>query len=1173
MTEIRLTENQRKAVETRGCSVLVSAAAGSGKTKVLVERLVAYVADPHDPKSIDSFLVITYTRAAAAQLRERIIEGINERAAAEPQNRRLRRQSALCYQARIGTIHSFCAALLRENCHLAGLAPDFRVIEEERADRMKESVLDRLLEQRYETIEEDDGFRLLVDAVGAGRDDSRLAALVMELHGKMLSSAWPRAWAERQKHALEAQGAEDIGETLWGCELLDNARERAEYWLGSMERCVQEIAGGDERLRKAYLPSFSATAEGLARLKNALGRGWDEARRALPVEFPRLGALRNGPEPETTARVKRVRERCKKAMEKMAGDFSDPSERLLRELRETAPAMRSLLEVTLRYDELYSKEKRRQGFVDFSDLEHMTLELLYDPVRETPTELAVELSSRFTEILVDEYQDVNEVQDLIFRCVSRGGNNLFMVGDVKQSIYRFRLADPTIFLAKYNSYAPEAEAEGNEPRRIVLSENFRSRGCIIDGANHIFRCIMSRRLGELDYDADAELRQGADYYDPGLDVPVSFEILPAPDGADEETPDKLTLEAKHTAARIRGLVESGAPVTENGAVRPAGYGDVVILLRSPGAAGKIYRRALVEAGIPAASEQGGGFFSSLEISTALSLLAVIDDPHQDIALISVLRSPIFGFSSDELADIRTADKNADFYSAMRARAQENGKCAQFLEMLDGLRALAPDLGVDELLRRLDAELDVSAIFSAMSDGSVRRENLFLLLEYARQFEENGRRGLFRFTEWMKKLEEKGEEPVAGSESGGAVRIMSIHKSKGLEFPYVFIPDTARRFNVSDSFGAVLVHSELGLGPKYADLERRVEYPTAAHRAISARIRRETLSEELRVLYVGATRAKERLFFSCVWKSPAERLKRLLAGLQGRPEPEVLMELSSFSEWIASAAAMDDSCISLTLAQPESVCAAEEETGAQPETADRELVSELERRLAFKYGHAAASALPSKLTATELKGRHEKDGEAQPLTAADGRRVFRMPDFARRSRPLTGAERGIAAHLVMQHMDLAAAGSRGALCEEIVRLRREGFLTQRQAEGVDPEMILRFFASETGRRMLAADSVRREFKFSLLCPAERFYNGAEGEELLLQGVVDCCIEENGELTIIDYKTDRVTAQTIAARAEHYRGQLEAYAGAMEQILRLPVKETVLFFLRSGQAVTVKHGGKK
>lgn len=1170
MADIKLTESQSLAVGTRGCSILVSAAAGSGKTKVLVERLMSYITDADDPKDIDSFLIITYTRAAAAQLRERIIEGINELAARNPFDRRLRRQSALCYQARIGTIHSFCTSVLRENSHLAGITPDFRVLEDERARQIRRSVLDRLLERMYEHIDTDPGFRSLVDTVGAGRDDSRLSELVINMHEKMLSNAWPERWVHEQEDALEARGVSDIAGTPWGGELLRSARETVGYWYRQMYDCAGRLSESDAKVQKAYLSSFCDSRDALERLKNALEQGWDSARRALPVEFPRLGALRSDPDPELTTYVKSVREKCKKAMEKLASDFAEPSEQLLSELRGTAGAMRSLLRLTLRFDELFSQEKRRQGCVDFSDLEHLTLRLLCDADSGEPTKLARELSGGFTEILVDEYQDVNEVQELIFRCVSRAGDNLFMVGDVKQSIYRFRLADPTIFLEKYRAYAPAERAEEGQPRRILLRENFRSRACILESANHIFANIMSQRLGELDYDENAALRYGATYYDEQLDVPVSFEILPAPDGDVEDAPDKLTLEARHTAARIRTLIDSGAPVTENGSVRPATYGDIVILLRSPGPAGVEYRRALTQAGIPVASEQGGGFFTSLEVSVTISILAVIDDPHQDVALINALRSPAFGFNSDELSRVRAADRQGDFFTALSARAGQDGKCAAFLETLSSLRAIAPDLSVCELLLHVYSVLDLPALFSAMSDGAARRGNLFLLLEYARKFEENGWRGLFRFVSWLRGLSEKGEEPPVSGAGGDAVRIMSIHKSKGLEFPYVFIPDTARRFNRSDTMGPVLIHSQLGLGPKYTDLELNVEYPTVAHRAVSARIKRETLSEEMRILYVGATRAQERLFFSCVWKAPEEKLEKLRREAASPVEPEVLLGCQSFSEWLARTAVLDGSPIEMKVTEPETAPPVGELAPREDAQPSAGLISELSRKLAFNYQWTAATQLPSKLTATELKGSRESDPDAQELVPAQRPAVFRMPDFAAGEKALTGTERGVASHLVLQHMDLSCAGSVRKISDEIQRLKIQGFISEKQAEAVEAQALYEFFSSETGQRILSADRVRREFRFSLLCPAGELFEGAQGESLLLQGVVDCCIEEHGELTIIDYKTDYVTSDTIDERAEYYSGQLRVYTAAMERILKMPVREAILYFLRAGRAVKVDLG---
>jgi ATP-dependent helicase/nuclease subunit A len=1173
MADIKLTEDQRLAVESRGSSILVSAAAGSGKTKVLVERLMSYITDAENPCDVDSFLIITYTRAAASELRGRIIESINSRVAQEPTNRRLRRQVALSYRAGIGTIHSFCTTVLRENCHLTGLSPDFAIMEEERGDTMKKAVLDRLLEKCYEQIETDVPFRRLVDTVGAGRDDSRLEEIVLELYEKMQSHAWADEWAQEQIDALSLSGVTDVGQTQWGRELMAEAQGTVRYWQKKLDAIIEQLCtleGDEEKLQKIFLNSLSQTRDEIYAFGRMLDESWDKARALLPISFPRIGSSRTNPNPELSERIKSLRENCKKDMTDIAKRLSDTSERLLADMRAVAPAMQRLLELTVEFEKAYSAEKRRAGLVDFSDLEHIAVSLLYDREADAPTPLAKDISRRYTEIMVDEYQDVNQVQDLIFRCVSREEKNLFMVGDVKQSIYRFRLADPGIFLDKYRRYAPAQDAAEGEPRRILLRENFRSRGCVLDAANHIFSNIMSESLGELDYDEDAMLRLGATYYDKEIETPAEMCIISAPDEDDPEAPDRHSHEAMYVAHRIKQLVDSGAPVTDGNTVRPADYGDFVILLRSPGSAGAVYRRALAERGIPVASEQGGGFFTSVEVSVAMSLLAIIDDPHQDVPLIAVLRSPIFGFTANELTAIRACDKDSDFFAALIKHAENNEKSAAFLEKMNGFRAVAPDLTADELLRHVYTETDLPTVCSAMSDGAARRTNLMLLLDYATRFESSGYRGLYRFSQWLRRLAERGEEPVSAAESGRAVRIMSIHKSKGLEFPYVFISDTARNFNKRDTTKTVLIHSELGLGPKRSDMERRIEYPTIARNAITRRMIRETLSEEMRVLYVAATRAKERLFFTSVWKNMGKKMEKLSVMDEAPVPPQMLIGDGSFSEWLCRCAMLPDSPITLNIVSDFSdgeTTAAAPSAEDLPEDGDS-LLPELERRLAFRYDHSAAAALPSKLTATEAKGRHETsdDDDAESLTQ-EWDPVFRVPDFARKDRELTGAERGVATHLVMQHMDFANARTDGGIRAEIERMELCGQLTPQQARAVNVRAISRFFASDIGQRVLNADSIRREFKFSLLCPAEEFYPDAQGEQLLLQGVVDCCIEENGEVTIIDYKTDYVTDETIDERAEFYSGQLRAYARAMERILGKPVRQTVLYFLGVGREVVV------
>ena len=1162
MADFIPTASQAAAIHSRGSTVLVSAGAGSGKTKVLTERLMAYITDPEDPADLDSFLIITFTRAAAGELRGRILEELARRLAEDPGSRRLRRQSALCRRAPIGTIHSFCAALLRENSHLAGLSPDFKSLDEDRARSMKAAALERVLDACYEKPESCPGFLLLADTVGAGRDDRRLAELVLNLHEKMQSHARPEQWARQQVELLREPAA-DAAETPWGQEIQRHARRSVGFWSDQMDRLLEELQA-DDKLRKGYLPSFAQTADALRELGRCLELGWDKARSALPVPFPRLGGVRDYEDKEKLERIKKRREDCKEAMKRLESSLYADSASLLAEMAETEPAMSALLTVALQFDKAYSRDKQRAGLVDYADLEHKTAAILTDE-EGRPTELARRVAARYTEIMVDEYQDVSQVQDTIFRAVSREERNLFLVGDVKQSIYRFRLADPEIFTEKYLRYRDAREAAPGEPRRIDLQENFRSRQEILAGANAVFSRCMSRALGDIDYDQTAALRPGASFQGEG--AAPELLLLALPESGEEERPDSAALEADMVARQIQTLVESGMTIQDRGLRRPVRYGDVAILLRSVNTVGGAFRRALTARGVPVATGQGGGFFQSVEVSTVLSLLAVLDNPHQDIPLIAVLRSPAFGFSADELSQIRAADKKGDYFTALTRRAEEDEKCRAFLHLLEELRREAPDRSAAELVEQLLERLDLLAICSAMSDGEQRRARLLALLELAEGFESTGYRGLHRFVLWLRRLAERGQEPSLGADTASAVQILSIHKSKGLEFPVVFLCNTARPFNKQDSRETVLVHPKLGLGPKRTDLERRVEYPTLARNAIKLRLERETLSEEMRLLYVAMTRAKERLVLTAAVKRPEALLEKTAAALTDPLEPELLARAQSPVHWLLSACLADGGeHLKLRILPAARETQDEAEAGETP-AADPAVRAELERRLAFRYPYPEAERLPSKVTATELKGRAEPDPDAQALSAR-GPGGFRLPDFGRELRPLTGAEKGVATHLVLQYMDFAQGGSLEAVQREIQRLRDARFLTEREAQAVDAEAIVKLFASPLGRRMLQAEEIRREFHFSLLCDASELLGSGAGERVLLQGVVDCFIREGGALTVIDYKTDRVrTEAELQSRAAHYTPQLRAYGAALERICGLPVKECVLYFLAAGRAVTL------
>lgn len=1177
MAAFELTASQSAAVRARGDSVLVSAGAGSGKTRVLVERLMSYLTDERDPKDIGSFLVITFTRAAAAELKGRILDELSRRRAERPADRRLRRQATLCAGAQIGTIHSFCMGLLREHGHLLGITPDFKVPDEDRAGQLKAAALEKLLEERYARIVEDDAFRALVDTVGAGLDDARLAGLVLSLHAKLQSQPYPEAWIRGQQNAFDLPEGRAAEDTVWGAYQLETLRQLLDYWAEELEALAALLAADPVG---NYLDSVSATFEAVRGLRRAVDRGWDAALSCLPLPFPRLYTPKGMGDGDTAVLVKRRREACKKALDALASVLFAPSQALAADLRRVSPAMGALLRLTLDFDAAYALEKRRLGLLDFSDLEHFAAKLLIDEETGARTWLACELSQRYTEILVDEYQDVSKIQDLIFHALSRQDKNLFFVGDVKQSIYRFRLADPGLFLEKLKRFSdlpPEGDAARLEaPTRIFLRENFRSRPEILTAANQVFEALMSEKLGDVDYRAGHALIPGAAY--PAVKGPCcALYTLALPDcGGDGERPDRLEFEARFAAEKIREMLDGGAFVTENGALRAAEPGDIAILLRSPSGGAGTFRAELSKLGIPVESTQGGGFFASTEILALTSLLAVVDNPRQDVPLIAALRSPLFDFTPDELSAVRASDRDQDFYGALCALGPGgDGKRAAFLEVLATLRPLGAELPVSELLAQAYEVTGAEAIFAAMPGGVARLRNLEALLDLARSFESAGWRGLFAFNAWLKRLAERGEEPASGLSPGAenAVRILSIHKSKGLEFPIVFLCDTVRKFNKADLRAPVLVHPELGLGPRVTDVRRGLEYPTLAFRAVEAKLNAEFLSEELRLLYVAMTRAREKLVVTCALKDPAEAVDRLRAALPEPLSPVALAGVQSPAQWLLRAVeegawTVDSGQLTVDSGQLTADSQGQEQNQEQNRVSPLAGVSEaeLEARLTYVYPHMGDVSLPSKLTVTELKGRTmdpEPRADAAEEVAPKRAGAFRRPDFLRAARPLTGAEKGVATHLVMQHLNLEKTASIPDIQSEIARLHALGFLDRRQAEAADASRIFRFFQTDLGREMLDADELLREFRFSLLRPAAAFFPGAGEGRILLQGIVDCCIIKDGELTVLDFKTDFVTPETFDAVARSYFPQLETYVSAMEEITGKKVRRAALYFFSGGR----------
>lgn len=1180
-----LTKQQQSAVEDRGGALLVSAAAGSGKTKVLVERLFRYVTV--EGRNIDDFLIITYTRAAAAELRGKIAAELSLRMAADPGNTHLRRQLLRVYRTDIKTVDAFCVTLLRENTHLLSregdehaLTPDFRVLDESEALLLQNKVLDRVLESFYENLT--DGGTLLADTLGAGRDDRNLAELVLKFYEKLQSHADPCAFLKKNRESWERL-PENFNDTPYARSLLKIIRERGTLWADKLRQGAGWTQS-DSKLFSGYGKKFLTAAGGFDALINA--DSWDEARNAAQsIVFPRLYTPKDYDWNSDIPVLKTIYQGAKDALGKINDWLSVSGQEAMEDLRAMAPAMTALLDLTAAFSDAFRAEKLRINAVDFSDQEHLALFLLVKP-DGTPTELGLQTAANYTEILVDEYQDTNEVQNAIFQAVSKEGKNLFVVGDVKQSIYRFRLADPTIFLNKLNRFKPREEAREGEERKIVLSKNFRSRQEILDTANFVFENILSVKMGEMEYDQDAALHFGADYYPPRTDCNTEFHLITAVQKSEENQRPvkKLTAEARFVAQRIRQLLDEGYPVTTPaGTLRPCTPEDIVILMRSPGSRASAFAAALAERDIPCSFQEDSGFFQTMEVSTVVSMLDLMDNPRQDVPLIAVLRSPVFGFTPDRLAEIRAQCPNGDFYDAVSS--DPGGDCKAFLQILDELRLAARDMDLHRLMWHLYNTLNLPGIFGAMDRGLERRENLIALTRQAEKFEQNGCRGLFAFVTRLRRLLEANKAPESGSVGAvNGVRLMTIHKSKGLEFPIVILADLDHRFSRMDFETPVLVHPEMGLGPQRVDLARKIRFPTLARLAVEETIRRENLAEEQRVLYVAMTRPKEKLILVNSLYFAETRLRRLAANASCPAEPESVADCKNFGEWIMLAllcrpeaqelrdlAWKSDRDLSLVNGgapwivvvhdsesfrdAPSLAALAEEAVRAEPDF-DPALLS---------YVCPPESGLPAKLTATQLKGRLLDDEISKDAAHTPYLRPLSQPKFRRESKGLTPAERGTATHLALQFLNFHDLDAK----QQVSDMTAAGKLTEEQAGAVDIKALEGFLNSSLADEIRKAEQVLREYRFTLLVSAQEYAPAAPKDDfILLQGVADCCFYSPDGLTIVDFKTDHVYHyDDINTRAEHYRPQLNAYSLALSRVLQRPVHRKILYFLSPGKMIEV------
>lgn len=1180
---VKWTTDQQHAIECCKGSVLVSAAAGSGKTTVLVERVIRRLTDEDNPCSAEDLLIVTFTRAATAQMREKIGAAILKRLSEDPTDRHLRRQYMLLPFAKICTIDSFCNDLVRENFHALGISPDYSLLDNETAVIMKNDVCEAMLERAYE--EDSDGsFSGLSDMMSSGSSDEDFAKLIIKMYDISTAYPFPDLWLDS---LIEEYSQPDINKSCWGviikkyvCDMLDYCVSSSNDMMAAME--------SDSIVADAYGAAVQSDINMYAELREKVNRDWDEALEAFnTVKYMGLGRVPKGYESETKNAVMTARKKLKDLLKKVPNIMCVSSGEHSEDVRLMRGPVTKLIELVKQFGREYSAEKDKMNSADFSDILHRALNLLAVSDGRggyIKTDLARELSSHYVEILVDEYQDINEAQDMIFKAISADENNLFTVGDVKQSIYRFRQAMPEIFLRRRST--THSFESGKYPLGITLGSNFRSRVGVTSCVNYIFRQLMSTEAGELEYDDSEALNAAAKY--PERDTP-DCELHVVTDKGNRA--DTLEAQARYVARYIDRTVREGKTlVTKGGALHPASYGDFCILLRTAKNVSSVYANALSERGIPVFSPETGGFFEAAEISFILSLLRVLDNPVQDIPLAAVMLSPLFGFSAGELADIRASAKERleagetePLYRSVAVSADGGSKkAAAFLKKIESLRRLSLTLSAGELVRRVCEETGFDAIVGAMPDGERRRLNIGLLCDYAEKYEAAGNLGLSGFIRFIDKVARtSGDLATAArpSENADIVRIMTVHQSKGLEFPICILADMQHAFNERDNTESVLISSSAGLGMKRRTEDGISVYDTASRRAAVITSERMGRSEEMRVLYVALTRAKENLVMVTSVPNPEKGLAKVAVecGIGERANPFAVLRMNNFSDLVLMALmrhpAADElrklSGVDVPIFLPEKdrfklkVVVSDSESFMTESANEQKIAAkpvffdEVCERLDYSDPRSVLSSVSAKRAASDGSERginREYFASSRPAFMSSG--------------GLTPAQRGTATHKFMQFSDYAAA--RADIESELARLVDGGFLSEEEGKAVNVSAAKRFFMSSLAERIFASDNVMREKKFAALFPAKFFYPELTGEaaeeKIVVQGIADCVFVEDGKLVIVDYKTD--TGVDAEALLDRYSAQLGIYREALSQALGMPVKETLLysFFMNS----TVKVG---
>ena len=1273
MSDVKWSKDQQKAIETQGKNLIVSAAAGSGKTAVLVQRIIEEVTQ--GVCDVDKLLVVTFTEAAAREMLQRVEAALEDRleTAASEEIRSIERQLVLLSGASISTMHGFCKRILQRHFEAVDLDPEFTVGSEQECKLLQQDAMEQLLEAEY--AEGTQAFLDLVDHYGTDSGDDNVHKLIEKAYAFSLSQPFPEEWLTCEAKKFDIAEDETLAQTSWYAAVRADIDRQLRTYEAIVAPMVEETrAGGHEN----YCGCFEEDQAVLHSLRTAFDSGeWDALATAFAAaEFPKLKQDKTL-EKEQRERLQSQRAIYQKGVAALQKNYSTKEADLLAGLRAAAPDVHELVRLTIAFGEAYRQAKKERGIVDFSDLEHFALDVLIDQdVREktghiVPSAVARALQERYHEVMVDEYQDTNGVQEQIFSLVTRQDpQNLFVVGDMKQSIYRFRLVDAQMFLEKYETWEG-----GKGSDRVILSQNFRSRPSVLASINYVFQQVMTGGPMELTYGENEALhppeKTGYDETDgPTLEGASELVILSedgepaessaaaettkttedapsdgapeddeaAGEAAQQETRSSLELEAQYIAQRIRRMVDAGTLVWHKGdkSYHPIACRDIVILMRAVnGGKGEAVRKVLQENGIPAYASSDASYFETSEVSLMLALLHILDNARQDIYLAAVLLSPIGGFTLEELAAVRVAAPDEELFSALLVATRVETditpavqqKVSAFLDRLSVWRDCARERSVPELIWQLYRETGYYDYVGGLPGGLQKQANLRMLADRAAAYEQTNFRGLFRFLRFVKRMQEADTDLAAArtlGESEDVVRIMTIHKSKGLEFPVVFVARMAGAFNLADTSAVLPLHKELGFGIRAADAAHVARYSTFARFAVNAKITQESKAEELRLLYVALTRARERLVLVgtvATTKSLTNKIRMCSRALERRVAAlpkDVPIDAGCYLDWMLMALLHHPSgrdlraLADLPLALPEfegtrydtegkmtplvepaaqapwRIAVIAQDSLAQPQTASDEknnILAAVEARtplpaspqkaavemlLSWSYPEHGLRDVPSKLSVSELKRRfaaEEAEEAGTPLFPAQENAIWKRPRFIQETTQRTGAEYGSLMHSVLQHANLAGDLTPAGLQAQLQAMVEKELFTPDEAKAIRVETIAAFYASPIGARLLRAAKVWRELPFSRLIPAQLYRKTAEdGETMLIQGVIDLLFEEaDGTLVLVDYKTDSDTSP--AKLHASYDKQIGLYRDAVKGILGRTVDESLLYLLHDGTTLAM------